>query len=59
MLDSNNTDYYQSRAVDSRKLADLAKDEKIRAIHLDMASRYDLLSKPAMPRRRKLGVVAA
>ena len=37
-------EYYQRRALEARVLARSARDEDIRAIHLDMAERYESLA---------------
>ena len=36
--------YYAQRAVEERRLAMASADSKIREIHLEMASKYDLLA---------------
>jgi hypothetical protein len=42
---SPNPDYYAARAVEERRLAMAAKDAKVRAIHLELAERYDILAR--------------
>lgn len=37
--------YYAARATEERRLAMAAKDRAVRAIHLEMAERYDALVK--------------
>jgi hypothetical protein len=40
-------EYYRSRAVKEREMADSAQEEASRAIHLDLAQRYDSLAAEA------------
>jgi len=42
---SRSPDYYAARAVEERRLAMAAKDQNVRAIHLEMAEKYDQLAK--------------
>jgi hypothetical protein len=37
-------DYYSARAIEERRLAMASTDPKVRAIHLQMANRYDVLA---------------
>jgi hypothetical protein len=38
-------DYYSARAIEERRLAMSSKDQKVRAIHLQMADKYSELAK--------------
>jgi len=37
--------YYSERAAEERRLAMASKDPKVRAIHLELAERYDILAR--------------
>lgn len=41
---SRNPDYFAARAVEERRLAMTSADENVRAIHLEMADKYDQLA---------------
>ena len=40
---SRDSDYYAARAIEERRLAMASADQKVRAIHLEMAEKYDAL----------------
>jgi hypothetical protein len=42
---SAHSEYYAARAIEERRLAMASADAKVRAIHLQMAGRYDELSR--------------
>ena len=55
--DSNltrNPDYHAARAIEERRLAMAAKDPNVRAIHLEMAEKYDRLAKDGGPEPRQV-----
>ena len=41
---SRSPDYYAARAVEERRLAMASADQNVRAIHLEMAEKYDRLA---------------
>lgn len=41
---SRSPDYYAARAIEERRLAMASEDENVRAIHLEMADKYDQLA---------------
>ena len=41
---SDNKQYFAARAIEERRLAMASGDHKVRAVHLEMAARYDELS---------------
>lgn len=43
MIEDESTDYYAHRAVQARRFAERAQSPQARAIHLDLAARYDQL----------------
>ena len=55
----SDNDYYRSRAQTARQLADTAASDAVRAIHLEMADRYDLLAERGGRNRATLRVVTA
>lgn len=50
-------EHYLARSAECRRLASAAADRSIALIHLDMATRYDMLAKQAEEERRQLHVV--
>lgn len=46
-VELNNRQYYVGRATAARALAEQATDEKIAAIHAEMAAQYDQLAEQA------------
>ena len=41
---SDNKQYFAARAIEERRLAMASGDQKVRSVHLEMATRYDELS---------------
>jgi hypothetical protein len=41
---SQDSSYYAARAIEERRLAMASTDAKVRAIHLEMASKYEALA---------------
>ena len=41
---SRNPDYFAARAVEERRLAMASADPKVRAIHIELAEKYDQLA---------------
>jgi hypothetical protein len=49
----NTESYYADRAAQERLMAEKAVDPKVREIHEEMASRYDVLAQGAAPSERE------
>jgi hypothetical protein len=58
MSDETDHAYYASRAIEARRMAQAAQDERIRAIHLTLAGNYDGLAAAVADARPKLRVRA-
>ena len=50
-------EHYQARSAECRRLAEAAADPAVKLIHLDMATRYDLLARKAGEPRPQLHAV--
>ena len=55
---TRNPDYYDARAVEERRLAMAAKDDNVRAVHLEMAERYAARSKAGGVPEGRYGALA-
>ena len=51
-------EHYLARSAECRRLAEAAADRSIELIHLDMATRYDILARQAEDERSPLKIVS-
>jgi len=59
MSQLDNQEYYRLRRDDARQAAEEAANDKVKAVHMEMADRYDTLLKSPEQNRRILGIRAA
>jgi hypothetical protein len=56
-LAPSDREHYQARSAECRRLAEAASDHAVKLIHLDMATRYDILARRAGEPRLQLHAV--